>query len=360
MATKKIAGIFRSDTTLGNTDLTAAGNSFSSDLMTRIDVELGADDTIFDGDNIFNEVPNDPTQTYDDGSGAGAFAYDYTVEVSGSDGNTYQLIVFDYDINNDGDFGDGNVGGEDFGENNFFMAFTGALPPPGITLTTTGIVTDNSPNIFADNIIICFASGTLIQTPTGVTPIDALKVGALVLTEDCVAQPIRWIGSKTLDPIDLELHPQLKPILIRADALGPGYPRQDLIVSPQHRILVRSAIARRIFGVDEVLVSANKLTEIDGVGIKHDNPDGIVYFHLLFDTHQIICANGAKTESLFTGPEALRAISPAARKELKMLFPEICKPDFQTDAARLIPEKGRMIRKLVQRHQQNRKSLYVE
>lgn len=360
MATQSVAGVFRSDTGFGDLSAFQAGNSFSSDLITKIQVEIGADDTVFAGDSIQNEAPNDPTQTYDDGAGPGAFAYDLTVEVTGSNGVTYQMVIFDYDVNNDGNFGGGDVGQEDVDENNYFMAFTGAIPPPGITLTTTSNITDNSASIPVASLVLCFASGTLIETPTGATPIDDLNVGALVLTEDCGAQPIRWVGSRKLDSIDLELRPQLKPILIRAGALGPGYPRQDLVVSRQHRILVRSAIAQRIFGVDEVLVPANKLTEIDGVDIKQDNPEGIEYFHLLFDRHQIICANGAKTESLFTGPEALRAVSPEAREEIETLFPEICEPDFQPDAARFIPEKGRQMRKLAQRHQQNQKSLYVE
>lgn len=360
MATTVIYGIFRSDAGLGSSDAFQPGNSFSSDLATQITVDLGADATIFDGDLNANEVPNDTTQTYDDGSGAKPLTYDFVVSVTGSDGNTYQMASFDYDINNDGNFGDGFIGAADPGENNYFMAFLGTAPPPGITLTTTGIITDDSPTQPVSSFVPCFTSGTMIDTPSGEVAIDDLTEGALVLTEDNGAQPVRWIGSTKLGATDLETQPHLKPILIRADSLGQGYPLEDLLVSPQHRILVRSAIAQRIFGEQEVLVPAKKLTEISGVEVMQDNPQGVTYFHLLFDEHQIIDSNGAKTESLFTGPEALKAISPEARKEIETLFPKICGADFEPTSVRMIPEKGKLIKKLAQRHRKNGKAIYAE
>ena len=206
---------------------------------------------------------------------------------------------------------------------------------------------------------ICFTRGTLIKKSDGEVPVEQLKVGDLVYTEDHGLQPIRWIGSNRLDAIDLAMKPKLQPILICKDALAPGFPAQDLLVSPQHRVLVRSAIAQRMFDEDEVLIPANKLLAIDGIEIQHDNPDGVEYFHMLFDAHEIVCANGAWTESLLTGPEALKAVSPEARTEIKTLFPEICEPGFAPVSARYIPEEGKNIKRLVQRHVQDKKPLYV-
>ncbi|MEO1109682.1 MAG: Hint domain-containing protein [Pseudomonadota bacterium] len=363
MATRTIAGIFRSDAGFSQTDHFEPGNSFSSDLITQITIELGADDTIFDGDGNVgtpeNETLNDPTQTYDDGGGPRAFGYDFTIEVIGSNGVTYQLVAFDYDLNNDGDVGTGFVGEEDPGENGYFMAFTGALPPPGITLTTTNVFIDNSPSLPIQNVVICLTQGTMIQTKRGVCCIEKLSKDDQVLTLDRDYQPIRWIGTRRLDAYCLEASPKLKPILIRADALGLGYPATDLRVSPQHRILVRSEIARRMFGSREVLVPANKLLVLDGIDVQRSNPEGVEYFHILFDQHEIIRANGAWTESLFTGPEALKSLSAEARSEIKTLFPQICDPDFEPIAVRYIPEKGQLMKKLALRHAKNNKPLYT-
>ena len=75
-----------------------------------------------------------------------------------------------------------------------------------------------------------------------------------------------------MDCVDLDFRPKLKPIVIRKDSLGPNFPTRDLTVSPQHRILVRSRIAKRMFDAQELLVPANKLTGFDDIDVIHDNP----------------------------------------------------------------------------------------
>ncbi|PSL20734.1 Hint domain-containing protein [Shimia abyssi] len=207
---------------------------------------------------------------------------------------------------------------------------------------------------------ICFASGTRIETANGPVTIDDLKVADLILTYDHGPQPIRWIGSITLTKGQLDAKPRLKPIRIRADALGAGFPKHDLIVSPQHRVLVSSAIAQRMFNSRDVLIPANKLLPLAGVDILDDPQGGVTYFHILFDTHQIVWSNGTPTESLFTGPEALKSVSPAARQEIIDLFPQICTPDFAAASARHIPKKGKRMRNLVARHQANNKPLFLD
>ncbi|SFR32314.1 Hint domain-containing protein [Yoonia tamlensis] len=206
--------------------------------------------------------------------------------------------------------------------------------------------------------IICFAAGTNIATAQGPVTVGKLQPADQVLTYDRGYAPIRWIGSRHVTRSQLDENPNLKPILIRADALGAGYPQQDLVVSPQHRVLVSSVIAMRMFGREEVLVPANKLLPLDGITVQHDNPDGVEYWHILFDRHEIIWSNGTPTESLFTGPAALKAVSPASRAEIQTLFPEICADGFQPSPARFIPTKGKHMKKLVQRHQANRKPLF--
>lgn len=44
---------------------------------------------------------------------------------------------------------------------------------------------------------VCFAAGTLIDTPQGAKPIETLRIGDEVLTKDSGAQKIVWIGTQT-------------------------------------------------------------------------------------------------------------------------------------------------------------------
>ena len=221
----------------------------------------------------------------------------------------------------------------------------------GAAVTGTDLTYDNTN-------VVCFTAGTLIGTLLGPVRVEDLKAGDDVLTLDTGTQKIRWIGSTHRDSIDLAADPKLRPVRISAGALGEGLPAQDLLVSRQHRLLVRSPIALQMFETSEVLLPAIKLIGLEGIAIAQD-VDAVEYSHILFDRHEIVCSNGAWSESLFTGPEALQAVPPASAQEIKKLFPEICEPDYEPASARHIPETGKLMRKLVARHKKNNKPLYT-
>lgn len=202
---------------------------------------------------------------------------------------------------------------------------------------------------------ICFRNGTMIMTDRGNVAVEDLKVGDLVLTRDNGMQPLRWIGSKTMGSELLQMFPQLRPVRIKAGALGQNLPERDLFVSQQHRILVRSKIVARMMGDEEVLIAAKFLTDVEGIDID-DSTEELEYFHLLFDQHEIVLSEGAATESLFTGAEALRSVDPAARAEMIALFPELVDGDHEFTAVRRIGT-GREGRKLAQRHAANKREL---
>jgi hypothetical protein len=85
-------------------------------------------------------------------------------------------------------------------------------------------------------VFICYAEGTDILTPTGYKKVESLQPGDHVMTLDNGPQEILWTrtNEQPLESADVDA----KPVLIKAGALGPGRPARDLIVSPQHRILV--------------------------------------------------------------------------------------------------------------------------
>lgn len=205
------------------------------------------------------------------------------------------------------------------------------------------------------NDLVCFVSGTMILTPEGPMPIENLKVGDLVFTKDNGYAAVSWLGRRTLGAELLRAFPNLRPICISAGSLGDGLPSADLLVSPQHRVLIRSRIAERVSGAHEVLVAAKQLLQMDGIDVVND-VDEVVYVHFMFDKHQIVIANGAETESMFTGPQALRSVGKAARSEILALFPELAEEGYEPQGVRALPS-GRMGRKIVSRHIQHGKPL---
>lgn len=209
--------------------------------------------------------------------------------------------------------------------------------------------------IFDIEIMPCFAKGTMILTPSGYVAIETLHAGDLVHTKDHGFQEIRWIGSRIITALKSDLHANIRPIRIQKSALGENIPSKDLIVSPQHRILVRSRVAQKMFGSGEVLIAAKQLLQVNGIDIATDM-DTVEYFHILFDQHEVIMSNGAETESLFTGPEAIKSLPKKAVEEIFSIFPELKEATYQPVSARLLPS-GRQGRTLAVRHVTNNQPL---
>ncbi|MGB0412576.1 MAG: Hint domain-containing protein [Pikeienuella sp.] len=163
----------------------------------------------------------------------------------------------------------------------------------------------------------CFTPGTMIDTPFGQRKVETLKAGDFVLTRDRGPQMLRYVARRVLDGNALDAAPHLLPVVIGKGTLGDNLPHEDLVVSPQHRMLIGGAPARLLFGFDEVLAPAVALRgERMTIG-------SVEYLHLVFEDHQVITANGAATESFYPGAMALNGLDAATRAEVLEIFPEL-------------------------------------
>ncbi|MEN8952355.1 Hint domain-containing protein, partial [Planktotalea arctica] len=172
-----------------------------------------------------------------------------------------------------------------------------------------------------ENVIPCFTPGTLIATPTGERKVEDLKAGDRVITRDNGIQEIRWSGSKDLSGAQLAANDHLQPILIRAGALGANLPERDILVSPQHRMLLTTDQAAMYFEEREVLVAAKHLTILDGV--DRVTSSGTTYIHIMFEQHEVVLSNGTWSESFQPGDYTLDGIGKEQRDEILELFPEL-------------------------------------
>lgn len=186
-------------------------------------------------------------------------------------------------------------------------------------------------------------------------PIEDLQSGDLVWTQDNGFQPIAWIGSQKLTGEDLRQNPNIRPIRIKKGALGLGLPSRDLVVSPQHRLLINSKIANRVAKSSEILVAAKFLTEISGISTDIEIED-VEYFHMMFDTHQLVVSEGALAEFLYFGAEAVKGLQPAARLELQFLFPDLFESSFIPRPVRPFVS-GKRGRSIASRHIKNNQPL---
>jgi hypothetical protein len=131
----------------------------------------------------------------------------------------------------------------------------------------------------------CYLRGTRIRCEHGERPIESLRVGDRVATLRGTFEPIRWIGRRSYSGWHAKGNLEVLPVLIRAGALADGLPARDLWVSPGHAMYV-----------DGMLIAARDL--VNGKSIcQEDWIDEVTYFHLEFDRHEILFAEGAASES---------------------------------------------------------------
>ncbi|SEK31605.1 Ca2+-binding protein, RTX toxin-related [Roseovarius nanhaiticus] len=253
-------------------------------------------------------------------------------DMSGNTGRDTFIIGSAADGN--GDNADGGSGGDDFDT----LDLTGVGPfeivgqtvdPDGNSTSGTinfldapgGAVTGSMTFQEIEQIIPCFTPGTVIATPKGERLVEELQVGDRIITRDNGLQEIRWLGRRDLAGAELLQAPQLKPVLIRAGSLGRGLPERDLLVSPNHRVLINNDKSALYFEDREVLASAKHLTDLEGVDAV--DTSAISYIHFMFDQHEVVLSNGSWTESFQPGEQTLGDMGAEQRDEIYALFPEL-------------------------------------
>jgi len=168
----------------------------------------------------------------------------------------------------------------------------------------------------------CYCRGTLILAEHGERPVEDLKIGDLVATRTG-QRPIKWIGTRAYDPRFIRGQKSVLPIVISAGALARGVPARDLWVSPEHALYIDSALVPA-----RLLVNGMTISQVEVV-------DRAEYFHLEFENHEIIFAEGAAAES-YVESDNRRGFHNF--EEFAALYPDDVRPSFRECATRVTPE----------------------
>ncbi|MCI2400595.1 Hint domain-containing protein [Aliiroseovarius subalbicans] len=205
------------------------------------------------------------------------------------------------------------------------LMFLGDVPPSDTDLwVVQAMMETGQVNRMTDQPtgVICFTPGTRIRTPDGEMLVEHLSEGDRIQTKDDGTQEVLWIGQRRISGARLYAMPELRPVRLRGGALGHDRPDGDLVVSPQHRMLVRGAKARALFNTDEVLVAAQDLIDDRRVHLDHSLRE-VTYYHLLLERHEVVWANGLETESFHPANTALETVEPDQRARLLSMFPDL-------------------------------------
>jgi parallel beta-helix repeat protein len=265
------------DNTIGGTlDSVIPENLFSANDGYGIALlDQASDNTVFNsyvgvGDFGLGALGNGAGGVYVGDTATGnTFAGSLPDVVSANDGNGFTL---------GNDSSDTTITGDIIG-----YASNGTLPLPN---SGTPIEANASTgNTISDNTIFpCFAAGTRLATPNGDVAVETLVAGDRVLTVDSDAQPIRWIGHRT---VDCRRHPtpdRILPVRIKAHAFGRAQPSRDLLLSPDHAVFMEG-----------VLIPVKYL--INGHTIRQIDVATVTYYHVELPAHAAVLAEGLPTES---------------------------------------------------------------
>ena len=152
-------------------------------------------------------------------------------------------------------------------------------------LTSGSGVHQVTPFDTANDAYLCFLEGTMIAVPDGSIAVETLAPGALVMTAAGNAEPVRWIGKRSVhsrfaDPL------RAYPVRITADALADGVPARDLLVTDAHALLV-----------DDILIQAGALVNGHSVRRETHMPEIFTYYHVELASHDLILAENAPAET---------------------------------------------------------------
>ncbi|MBE0453128.1 MAG: Hint domain-containing protein [Roseovarius sp.] len=175
-------------------------------------------------------------------------------------------------------------------------------------------------NTAPDPVPVCYVDGTRLETVNGPVAVENLRVGDLLMTRDDGPQPIRWIGwTRHTWPGTAE---KLRPVRIPARSLDGTLPHRDLMVSPQHRMLLCRQSFAFVNDIEEYFAPALSLEGYCGIG-RDTSCQTVRYYHVLMARHSILTAEGVQSESFFPGPMAIRNLSLGHRFQIMALFPEL-------------------------------------
>lgn len=188
---------------------------------------------------------------------------------------------------------------------------------------------------------LSFGRGTRVTLASGAQRrVEELTPGVRILTRDSGAQPIKWVGKRTVQAVGA-----FAPVMISQHALGNA---EDLTLSQQHRIMISDWRAEVMMGSKDVLIRAADLVNDDTIYIRSGG--FVEYTQLVFDDHQVIYAEGIPTESLNLTSDLLNNLPADIAHELLRAFPDLKAanpkpsriPLETADAVNLLRQTGRL------------------
>jgi hypothetical protein len=138
--------------------------------------------------------------------------------------------------------------------------------------------------------VACYGRGTLIEIARGQKKVEDLSIGDKVRTASGELRQIKGIGRRSYGGRFIMGRKDILPICFKRGSLADNVPKRDLWISPHHAMAFDDDAHGR------VLIEAKDL--VNGVSIvQAEQVDSVQYLHIEFETHDVIIAEGALSET---------------------------------------------------------------
>ena len=257
-----------------------------------------------EGDDVLS-APDTTDGLQVSGTATGANGQDVTIEVR----DAFNTVLFTRDATVSG------------GTWSTTFNSTQAASLTGQNYSIHAVVSDVAGNVGSDDhdftSTVCFMAGTMIRTPDGEVAVEELERGDLVLTSDGRSVPVTWLGVQTVSRLFADPN-RVWPIRIKANALADNVPSRDLLISPDHAILV-----------DGVLVQASALVNGSSIARENNVPATFTYYHVETEDHSLILAQDVPAETFIDNVDRMRfdnwdehqALYPQGKVIVEMSYP---------------------------------------
>lgn len=158
--------------------------------------------------------------------------------------------------------------------------------PDDKTVDMTNILSSQGNEVYLP---VCFLADSMIETVSGICPVQDLTVGQKILTYQQgqkTPRAIVWIGKKqsVIRP-DLADDEAGYPVRLLKDALAEGVPYKDMLITAEHCLFLKGQfIPVRMLVNDRSIFYDRSVTDY-------------TYYHIETEEHSVIRADGVLTES---------------------------------------------------------------
>ncbi|MEL6644393.1 MAG: Hint domain-containing protein [Pseudomonadota bacterium] len=184
----------------------------------------------------------------------------------------------------------------------------------------------------ASGLVVGLTGSASLRTPCGGRRAENIRKGDLIVTRDNGLQAVRMVWTRTVTEAEIAADPSLAPVRLKPRSIGPMMPQRDLLVAPDHKVLVPGYRLADMPDTASYLIAARDVADASDEAFQDRGQGDVTYYNIVFDSHQVFCVDGLPVESYMPSEQTVRTLDEATRADLEATL-RATPDDFVPEAA---------------------------